>query len=127
MVTIDLMSMLIVLCIDRTAREFNLSYSHECDQLIDLPLTWMPSFAEFDLHLVLLLTYHHLLCFYDYYSIVTFYFWYKIIIIITFSGFLWGILINIMAGSWICYLLFMTKYNDHCGCILSTDVGIAMC
>ena len=115
MVTIDLISMLIVLCIDRTAREFNLSYSHECE-----------SFAEFDLHLVLLLTYHHLLCLYDYYSIVTFYFWYKIIIIITFLGFLWGILINIMAGSWICYLLFMTKY-DHCGYILSTDVGIAMC
>ena len=48
--------------------------------------------------------------------------------IITFSGFLWGLLINIMTVSWRYYLLFMTKNNDHGGCILPTNVvDIAMC
>ena len=39
-----------------------------------------------------------------------------------------GLLINIMTVSWICCLLFRTKNNDHCGCILPNNVvDIAMC
>ena len=64
----------------------------------------------------------------DYSSIVIIYFWYKIIITITVSGFLWGLLINILTVSWRYYLLFMAKYYDHCGYILPANgVDIAIC
>ena len=51
-----------------------------------------------------------------------------LLFIVIFSGFLWGLLISIMTVSWRYYLLFMTKNNDHCGCILPTNVvEIAIC